>query len=305
MNKKTNIHGKNSDEVYEKARIMFEEDNMSITKIAKELGVDRGTLSIRLKKDGVSVVQHNNRKYHVDNAYFDVIDTEEKAYWLGFLYADGYLSKSDHRIQLALAAIDKDHLEKFNQALSSNYLLYFKQVSLKGKIFDTYMVQIFGKQLHQSLSRLGCSPQKTFDLTFPLNKMPSDLYRHFIRGIFDGDGSLCKANPCSKNFFHIRISSGCPAFLKEINEVVHEQCGSLFYLRKEHTCWDLRLWKEDLARKFLNYIYEDATIFLDRKYSKYLISIMPSQEETPEIISAELSGDVVKPKGRLPEPKAS
>ena len=287
VNTKTNKYAKTSDETYKKARIMFEEDGISIAKIAKELGIDRGTLSIRLKKDGVNIVRHNNRTYTVDNTYFDKIDTEEKAYWLGFLYADGYLSKSDDRIQLALAAVDKGHLEKFKKALSSNYLLYSKQVTLKGKIFDAYMMQIYSKQLHKSLSSLGCCPQKTFGLEFPTDKIPSYLYRHFIRGIFDGDGSLCKVNPYSRNYFHVRISSGCLSFLEGLNEIIQKQSDVSFYIRKERTCWDLRMWKEEDSRKFLNYIYENATIFLDRKYSKYLISTMPSQEETPEIIRTE------------------
>ena len=95
------------DEEIQQAINMFNE-GLSITKIAKQLGRDRGTLSIRMKAAGVNIVQHCNKKSVNSNFFNDW--NEKSAYWLGFIFADGHLAENGG---LEICIKDKEHIEKF------------------------------------------------------------------------------------------------------------------------------------------------------------------------------------------------
>ena len=88
-----------------------------------------------IKRNGIKKV--GNKKYQVDDNYFNLIDTEEKAYWLGFLYADGYVRMKDSRsgqLKLKLSSKDRDHIILFNKCLSSNYPIkdYLSTITYNG-----------------------------------------------------------------------------------------------------------------------------------------------------------------------------
>jgi hypothetical protein len=178
------IEMKSFEDIDNKAIELFN-NGMSLTKIAKELHVDRICLTQRLKKRGIIVIRDNARKYTVDNAFFNNIDTENKAYWLGFLYADGSLASGYGRyvIDVGLSSKDENHLQKFLNDLKSDYPIYKRNIKLNNKFHPSSRVCIFSKQLHQSLIKYGCIPAKTYDLHIP--KLQNQLMKHFIRGIFD------------------------------------------------------------------------------------------------------------------------
>ena len=95
------------------------EGGISLTKLSKELGITRWNLTKKLKELGVKIVNNQN-KLKFDDTIFNSIDTEEKAYWLGFIYADGYISDNDKCIyknvfELSLNISDINHLYKFNK----------------------------------------------------------------------------------------------------------------------------------------------------------------------------------------------
>lgn len=85
----------------------------SLTKISEQFKIDRGFLSNRLKELNIEIINYQN-KSKFNEHIFDSIDTEEKAYWLGFIFADGYISSRDNAFELSLKAEDKEHLDKFN-----------------------------------------------------------------------------------------------------------------------------------------------------------------------------------------------
>lgn len=87
-------------------------NGLSLTLLAKKYNVNRHTLSRYFKISNIKVINKQNETKFNENI-FDVIDSEEKAYWLGFLFADGYISSSKNTIELSLALKDKEHLEKF------------------------------------------------------------------------------------------------------------------------------------------------------------------------------------------------
>ena len=123
--------------------------------------------------------------------HFEKIDSEEKAYWLGFLYADGYISFSENKIELSLAEKDVHHIEKFRDFLGINNRICYRP-SVKA-----YRLSFRSDKCKQDLINQGCTPRKSLTLKFPTSKqVPYELIRHFIRGYFDGDGWFSNTKCC-------------------------------------------------------------------------------------------------------------
>jgi hypothetical protein len=125
----------------------------------------------------------------LDEHYFDEIDTPNKAYILGFLYADGYNNEVNHTIVLTLHEKDKDILEKIRKELKCEKPLYHISSVNKhdGKPRELESLILASKHMSETIKKWGLVPNKTFTLEFP--KFLSDnLVCHFIRGYFDGDG---------------------------------------------------------------------------------------------------------------------
>ena len=118
---------------------------------------------------------------------FEKIDTEEKAYWLGFLYADGSVGSKEDKIELGLAEKDLKHIEKFKTFMNINNKISYREKT------KSYRMSFRSAQCKQDLINKGCVPKKSLILNFPNeNQVPKYLIRHFIRGYFDGDGCFSR-----------------------------------------------------------------------------------------------------------------
>ncbi|MEK6885149.1 MAG: LAGLIDADG family homing endonuclease [Nanoarchaeota archaeon] len=131
-------------------------------------------------------------KYHANYNFFDVIDSEEKAYWLGFIAADGTVPKvrepNSFCVNIRLANKDFHHLEKFKKNLNSNHIVRTRKVTKVGLVNGTFDVAeycVYNTQLAKSILNYNIRPKGSM-------RMPNleDNTRHFIRGYFDGDGSF-------------------------------------------------------------------------------------------------------------------
>ena len=89
----------------------------SISSLADKYGINRKTIIKYLKERNIEITNTHNKTPFNEN-FFDIIDTEEKAYWLGFLYADGFITSKDNKIGLSLSIKDIDHLAKYNKSLN-------------------------------------------------------------------------------------------------------------------------------------------------------------------------------------------
>ena len=133
-----------------------------------------------------------NQKYSIDNYYFNVIDTQNKAYSLGMLYADGTVSKNKTGFAISLQERDKDVLDQLNHEFGGDRKLSYIEYSKKNSNWQNqYMLGISNKQMHEDLIKHGCVPNKSLVLEFP-NDIESGLIRHFVRGYFEGDGNISK-----------------------------------------------------------------------------------------------------------------
>lgn len=214
-----------------------------------------------IKRKGIKKV--GNKKYSVNDNYFNEIDTEDKAYWLGFLFADGYVRMKNNRsgqLKLKLSIKDKDHIILFNKYLSSNYLIknYTSQTKYKNRfsISNVSEVSIYNSKIVKDLVRHGCVNNKTFLIKFP--DIEAHLYRHFIRGYFDGDGCIYKLKN-RPNSFSISIVSNFQ-FVSDIKDKLGY--GKIYQSENIHI---LLFNKISEIKNFCEYIYKDSTIFLERK----------------------------------------
>lgn len=232
----------------------------SLSKILRELGYNPKD---RLKKD-------------FDESIFDIIDTEEKAYWLGFLFADGYLDSSPlekdkvshYIIRMDLGLIDIGHLYKFDQFLGvkkSRVKVYDKK-DYKGESKQVPIWTTASKHMWETLNSLGCTPRKSLTLKYP--EIKNDLKRHFARGYFDGDGSFGiygSRGLGELNLSCVGTNDIVDNIFSELNMSIHK------YHHEDHApeTMTLNCYSHN-AKKLLDYMYKDAVIYLDRKFNKYL-----------------------------------
>jgi hypothetical protein len=220
-------------------------------------------------------------KYYYNKDYFSEINSSDKAYWLGFLYADGCVNrfyKNDKlksmTLELSLAAIDKSHLEKFRDCLESNVPIFDKIIKGQNKDYQACRLNICCTKLCYDLINLGCTPNKTFDIRFPSqDQVPQKFIRDWLRGFFDGDGCICTT--LMNNKPHIILSfTGIEEMLNDISsflvsENILRTMPTLHKDKRSHAC-SLNICGEDTIKDFLDYLYKDSDIYLDRKYNKYI-----------------------------------
>lgn len=203
--------------------------------------------------------QGGGRKTHltVPN-YFETIDTEHKAYWLGYLYADGSVSK--YRLSINVKPSDFYHVEKFQREIGSTHKPYTMK-SVKAKE-GTMRVDISSLKLVTDLTNQGCHAKKMYDLDPP--SLSDNLVRHFIRGFWDGDGSIGMYG----KYRQLHMSAtGTDAMIKWIAE----QFPGPAYVGRSGNEARVRSTSRS-ARTNLNYLYEGATVYLDRKFELYRLS---------------------------------
>jgi len=254
-------------------------NNPSITKISKKYGISHKSLSDRIKSLGYEVINHQN-KIKFDNTIFDTIDTEEKAYWLGFIFADGYVSgekdgKNEYYFELSLKGSDKSHLDKFNKFMKHEDVNHVKinraECFNTGVMCDRCRWGIRDRHLWEILNSYGCIPSKSLILEFPKLEIFKDktLIKHFIRGYWDGDGCLSYSN---KEHTIANISVlGTEKFLTEVkNNLPLKTDYKLTYNNDKNSITKVLQLQGKNAFKLAYYLYADSAIYLDRKYKKYL-----------------------------------
>lgn len=211
------------------------------------------------------------KSYTVNLNYFDVIDTEEKAYWLGFIYADGFvhIDKSGYEFGVELSSIDIDHLEKLKKAVSSDSPITTRT---RNTGIETSSLRIFKKEWVDSLIKNGVTANKTLTMRVP--HLETTLQRHFVRGYFDGDGhvSLYKRSTYGYN---IRTGFVCGTLdyaqdiLKILNSHLNLRNKNSIYSENERNHSYQTTNKSD-ALLVLDFLYKDSNVYLSRKYEKYI-----------------------------------
>ena len=199
--------------------------------------------------------------YKYDKQFFNKIDNEEKSYWAGFLAADGNIRKDFLKMRIELNIKDYSHLEKFKKSINGNNPI---KESIRPNNHSCY-IDVNCKEFCLALNELGITPKKSLSLKINFDLIPKELRNHFIRGYFDGDGSINKYQRENKKYLEWEISFvSSKMFLNQILEELKKEknlysCGNNFRVSFKA--------KNDI-KDILNYLYKDATIYMDRKIEK-------------------------------------
>ena len=246
-------------------KILSEEFNIPVMSIYNFLR-KRGIFD---PKYGKELHRQRVRKYPLNEKYFNSIDCEEKAYFLGFLYADGTNSLKKTEIKLSLQEKDYEILKQLNSLLQPTKPILCKKP--KGNRQHQRALIINSKIISYKLNELGMMPNKTFKLTYP-TWLFSDLNRHFIRGYFDGDGGVT----INKTQQQLQISfTGTENILLNIQNNLINECNlnkTKLYVRHPERNNNIRTmfyYGNGNARKFYYYIYNEAKLYMKRKKNKF------------------------------------
>lgn len=205
--------------------------------------------------------------------YFAAIVTEEQAYWLGMLYGDGFLSPSKLTVGISLAEEDQPHLAKLAVAVGdkpSSIRTYEPQAN-NWQVQRTVRLLFGRKRFYETLVALGYCNRKANYTDFP--PIPEYLLPHFIRGMFDADGyaslSISQGKYKSIVRFRISISVANEMLAQRLRDTLNIATGEHIGISRDKTIWAVRATNQKALTALHHYLYEDATVFLERKRKKF------------------------------------
>lgn len=201
------------------------------------------------------------RKYSVNENFFDELN-ERSAYWLGFLYADGYVRLKDGKsgeLKIKLKDTDKNHIEDFLNDIGSNAPIKCgiekNSKFCQANVNSTYLIK--------RLFNLGCVNNKTFKITLP--ELNDEIMCHFIRGYFDGDGGISKI----KGKWDKVSIAGNQNFIESLKQYLLEYDISKIYIYTQGKIKILSITNISDIIKFKKIIYNNDTISLERKKNRF------------------------------------
>lgn len=251
------------------------QEGCNLKQIAEKIDIPTRRLGEMLKAYGI--ILPKGYIYKTDDEFFDVIDSEIKAYLLGFFIADGCMQKEpkrrngeiyscSYRMSVNNSIDDLDVVELFQKFICPSKKIEHNdcQLGVKFKRKPQVKFRWNSKHMFETLLSYNIKPRKTYDLdfTFPFDKIPSDLHRHFIRGFFDGDGH--------KGVSDISFVSTSKTFLEQIGNLLEFPYRIQNCVGK--TCNYFILYVKG-GKKTLSEIndifYKDSNYYLKRKYLQF------------------------------------
>lgn len=237
-------------------------NNLGYSEVRKKYNIPRGTWDYWVRKKFEKIA--DRRIYRPNDHFFDIIDSEIKAYLLGYLYADGYLA-SDGRIGIRLQEDDIEILEMIQKYICpSNPIESSNNQNFKRK--PQHSLRWKSVIMYKRLKELGFCIDKTHADSNIFQLIPEEMKKHFLRGYTDGDGSVRAYKlDCGKDRkIEISWSNGSKQIFEDIRNWMpqynwHLYSNSTYYVLGCYTHCD--------AYKIIELLYRGANFFLNRKMS--------------------------------------
>jgi hypothetical protein len=243
---------------------------MSMRDAASLYGYSPGVCSFSLDKLGIDRRSRSqaSRKYDVDESFFECIDTEEKAYWLGFLSADATVR--DGYFLLSLGSVDEEHIHKFRSAINSCHpVVRFDVTSTldPNKIHPAVRIQINSCKMVSDLNSLGVVKNKSLILTPP--DLEPTLQRHYWRGVVDGDGFVTSSRIRGAGALRYTIGMvGSLGMSSSFHEFISNHVSTKAEVRPHRRIFSVRYSGMSLVQDIAKLLYGESAIFLERKKNK-------------------------------------
>ena len=245
----------------------YQEYRLSTYKIGKMYGTSAQAVYEYLKNRGINFRCKNDKsykKYHLNENYFEHINTEDKAYFLGLFFAEGNISREK---SMAIGMCDKSIIEELRNRICIDIPIVKISPNDKNKqTKDFYQFHFVNKKIHLDLYNWGIRPNKS-NLQFHIPKLQKELYPHFIRGFFDGDGTIHETRNRRSNQHGMKFGlCGNKLFLHDIRQILPIKTNNLYKYGKIYL---LIISKFEYLEILYDWLYNNSTIYLDRKYYKW------------------------------------
>ncbi len=263
---KTKTRGKNLSSEFKQKVIDLYNSGLSQGEVAKKLDLWQPHVGYILRKNNIQS-RRGPRIHFFDEHFLDKIDCEWKAYFVGLFFADGF-NINNLRAHISLTENDKCILECLSKLIYGKNVLSFnkarerlyKKENRMIKSKPSYTLLINSKILATRLAILGGTQRKSLTLEFP-TEIPEDYLNHFMRGYFDGDG--CASG---KQISLVSSENFCKSVQDYFNKLgIKSAVRKYDYRKVAYLCL-----KRESNELFTNYLYKNASIFLERKYQACL-----------------------------------
>jgi hypothetical protein len=239
--------------------------------IIRDTGKERPELARKNVGRGIHMALENGRifgkkKYSLLDSIFDTV-TEQSAFWMGMLMADGWIFKEktgNPRIAITLTEKDYAHLVKFSKFLKSTYPILKKTVKRHGKIVYQYSIRVSSKRIAEKLIGYGVVPRKSL-IAKVIGLENSEYLKHFWRGVFDGDGYL--KNKDGKDGDRM-VLTGSNDLLKQFEDFIGKNIPKSEVTIKKIGNYSKLYVYSDTARALSKLMYCNCRIALKRKLAK-------------------------------------
>lgn len=245
----------------------FTEEHCTMKDLTKIHSTNIREIRDILQRQGIDTAYYARRSVNrgVNTDFFKVIDTEEKAYILGLMMADGNVGYGKgNQLYMKLELIDLDLIQKVQKAINSDSVI---TISDRNRDFiinenKTYSFSVYSHKLVSELLKYGIVPNKTYKTDWLTDDVPQELRRHYLRGLFDGDGCIRRK---SNTQWSITLTNNHPEFLRQVQKWIEELTGiEPLTISKTSTSYSI-IYTCAKAKKLIHYLYHDNNISLDRK----------------------------------------
>ena len=251
--------------------LYYAEKELSFKDISIKANVSERAVSRVLREANINTRLKN--KYTIKNEnYFDCIDTEFKAYILGFICADGYIGVHDDFCMVLSDIHDENYntLKHLKDELDTDLTIQHRHTK---EGYGNYTFKFSNSHIVSSLINLGITHNKLKSRT-SIPNIPHSLIRHFIRGLFDGDGSICRYWDNTDNRERIELSFlGNPNLLLQVAQVIEHECNApIFNYKNVRRIENLyKISSRGLKKISLikDYLYNNANYYLDYKHERF------------------------------------
>lgn len=241
--------------------------DISYKNIALKLGYSKRQIEYRIKQLGLK------KKREINHNYFNNIDTSIKAYFVGYIYADGWIQYDENRhnyeLAMQLQVRDKYVLDRLNYELGdTSYLIYIppKNSIIRGEVVksgESYKLRIFSKQIVSDLMNHGICLNKSHCDIFP--QIPKQFFFDFLRGYIDGDGCYWK----SKNNTYLHITCASEKSLSKLKEILSTYNIATQIYKERDNKFRLMCTNINDMKLLVDYLYySDDLFYLQRKFEK-------------------------------------
>lgn len=244
---------------YNKGKQQFE--------IAKELNCSQTAISGVLKRYNIPTRIGKKIKYNdVNISFFKEINSQESAYYLGLLYADGCVQSKNnaYQITLKLKSDDQIIIEKFRDIMSPS-----SPIKISYGKYSYFRIN--QKEICEQLIAHGCIPNKSLTLKFPTS-ISKNLLSHFLRGYSDGDGCIYKnklKHGINTIWKIVSTKQFCESVSKFLKDELNINCSQCLTCSNNQITTTLSVGGNIQVKKLLNWLYKDSIIYLPRKFEKY------------------------------------